>query len=119
MARWLRKSSAEQATARAALMMPEPRPLSDAAKATMQTNSGAGLATAMELRSRRMAISAVAAVKPGPETARQSTRMRSDSSTGNKGRSLTDSCTRGGVFRFVLKMRLTRSPRLLLFPCIK
>ncbi len=41
-ARWLRKNSAEAATAMAALIMPEARPLSDAAKATMQTDSGAG-----------------------------------------------------------------------------
>jgi hypothetical protein len=41
----LRKNSAEAATAMPALIMPEARPLSEPAKATMQTNSGAGLGT--------------------------------------------------------------------------
>ena len=45
-ARWLRTNSAEAATAMAALIMPEPGPLSDAVKATTQTNSGAGSGTA-------------------------------------------------------------------------
>jgi hypothetical protein len=70
----LRKNNAEETTAIAALVMPEPKPLRDAAKATMQTNSGAGLGTAIKVRSTRMAISAVAVVRAGPEIARQSNR---------------------------------------------
>jgi hypothetical protein len=50
-------------------------PLIEAASATMQTNSGAGLGTATTWRSTTMAIAAVAAVKAGPEIARQSIRM--------------------------------------------
>jgi hypothetical protein len=44
----LKKNSAEAAMAMAAVIMPEARPLSEAAKATMQTNSGAGLGTAIK-----------------------------------------------------------------------
>src|SRR5947209_11934988 len=56
----------------AALTMPEARPLSEAAKATMHTNSGAGFGTATSVRSTAMAISAVAVAKAGPQMARQS-----------------------------------------------
>src|SRR5438270_4561959 len=55
--------------------MPEARPLRDAAKATMQTNSGAGLGTVNSVRSAAMAISAVAIARAGPHMARQSTCM--------------------------------------------
>ena len=51
MARWLRKNSAEENTAMTALTSPEAVPDSEAAKATMQTNSGAGLGTATRWRS--------------------------------------------------------------------
>ena len=47
----MRKNSAENTTETAALIRPEARPLTEAAKATMQTNSGAGLGTAMMFRS--------------------------------------------------------------------
>src|SRR5436309_2905015 len=56
----------------AALTMPETMPLSDAANATMQTNSGAGLGTVTQVLSTAMAISAVAAARLGPHSARQS-----------------------------------------------
>src|SRR3954465_5034597 len=72
----MRKNSAEAATAIAALIKPETSPLIDPAKATMQTNSGAGLGTAMTLPSTKTAIRAVAAVRAGPEVAGQSTFMR-------------------------------------------
>src|SRR6201746_927952 len=75
MARWPRKNTADAATAIAALIRPEAMPLIDAARATMQTNKGAGLGTAMKCRSTTKAIVAVAAVKAGPEIARQSIRM--------------------------------------------
>jgi len=42
----LTKNSAEATTAMAALIRPEASPLIEAARATMQTNSGAGLGTA-------------------------------------------------------------------------
>src|SRR4051794_2076478 len=72
----MRKNSAEAATAIAALIKPETSPLTEPAKATMQTSSGAGLGTAMTLRSTKTAIRAVAAVRAGPEVAGQSTFMR-------------------------------------------
>ena len=58
-----------------ALIRPEARPLTELAKATMQTNSGAGLGTATKWRSTKKAINAVAVVKAGPEIARQSNCM--------------------------------------------
>jgi hypothetical protein len=59
----------------AALIMPEARPLSEPAKATMQTNSDAGLGTATEWASTEMAINAVTVVRAGPQIARQSNCM--------------------------------------------
>src|ERR1700676_2945227 len=75
MARWSTKNTAEAATAIAALIMREVSPESEAAKATMQINSGAGLGTKIKLRSTKMAITAVAAVRAGPEISRQSNRI--------------------------------------------
>jgi hypothetical protein len=71
----LRKSSAEDATAMMALAMPETMPLMEAARATMQTNSGAGLGMGTTCRSTRKASTAVAVVRAGPEIARQFTCM--------------------------------------------
>jgi hypothetical protein len=71
----LRKSSAEDATAMMALAMPETMPLMEAASATMQTNSGAGLGMGTTCRSTRKASTAVAVVRAGPEIARQFTCM--------------------------------------------
>src|SRR6516164_5651915 len=53
-------------------MAAEPRPLSEPANATMQISSGAGLGTPTTRRSTRMAMSAVAAARAGPEMSRQS-----------------------------------------------
>jgi hypothetical protein len=44
----LKKNRAEETMAMAALSIPEAKPLSAAAKATLQTNRGAGLGTAMK-----------------------------------------------------------------------
>src|SRR5258706_13351620 len=70
--RSLKKNSAAQAMAMAAVIMPDARPPSEAAKATMQTNSGAGLGKAVKKRSTRVGIKAVAAVRAGPKNARPS-----------------------------------------------
>src|SRR3984893_13583057 len=75
MARWSKKNTAEAATAIAALIMPEVSPESEAAKETMQMNSGAGLGTQINRESTKMAITAVAAVRAGPEISRQSNRI--------------------------------------------
>ena len=69
------ENSAEPRIAIAALTEAEPSPESEPAKATMQTNSGAGLGTPMNRRSTRMAASAVAAASAGPAIARKSNRM--------------------------------------------
>src|SRR5580704_6071924 len=70
------KSSAEQTTAMAALTSAEPRPLSEPAKATMQTSNGARSETSMKCWSTKMATEAVAAVRAGPRIARQLSCMR-------------------------------------------
>ena len=62
-------------TAMTALTRPEAVPLIEAANATMQTNSGAGLGTATRWRSTVKAINAVVVVRTGPESARQSNCM--------------------------------------------
>ena len=71
----IEKEHRRAATAIAALIRPEAMPLIEAASATMQTNNGAGLGTATKCRSTMKAINAVAAVKAGPEIARQSNCM--------------------------------------------
>ena len=66
------RNKAAEATAIAALIIPETKPLREPAKATMPINSGAGSGTVMKKRSTAMAINAVAIVRAGPEMARQS-----------------------------------------------
>src|ERR1700682_280610 len=91
----------------AALTMPEAMPLTELAKATMQTNNGAGLGTAMTWRSTKKAVNAVALVRAGPEIARQSncmpvlvaSRNLFSLPPGNKACSLPDISTCGGFFR--------------------
>src|ERR1700692_3938665 len=112
MARGLRKNSAEPVIAMAALIMPEARPERDPAKATMQTNSGAGLGTAIRLRSTRMAISAVAVVRAGPGIARQSNCMPVSFATRVRGAFWRVGCVGGGLSRAILKARLTGPGRL-------
>src|ERR1700690_2753891 len=94
-----------------ALIMPEARPDSEPAKATMQTNSGAGLGTAIRVRSTRMAISAVAVVRAGPGIARQSNCMPVLVATRVRGTFWSDGCARGGLSRAILKARLSGSRR--------
>src|SRR4030081_2614566 len=92
--------------------MPEARPLSEDANATMQTNSGAGLGTVTKLRSTTMAISAVAAVKAGPEIARQSNCMPCSRSVARVKRNLDGCCLQAWISRSILKRKFTQPARL-------
>src|ERR1700688_1084533 len=112
MARWLRKNSADAVIAMTALIMPEARPDSEPARATMQTSSGAGLGTAIRVRSTRIAISAVAVVRAGPGIARQSNCMPVSFATRVRGAFWRVGCVGGGLSRTILKARLTGSRRL-------
>src|SRR5580693_6744659 len=106
------KSSAEQTTAMAALTSAEPRPLSEPAKATMQTSSGARSETSIKCRSTKMAIKAVAAVRAGPEIARQLSCMPVLVCPRVKVRSLAYDCNSGEFSFAVLNRRSTEPARL-------
>src|SRR6478735_3228230 len=108
----------------AALVRPEARPLTELAKATMQTKRGAGLGTAMTCRSTKKAIIAVAVAKAGPEIVRQSNcmpvlvacqdfgRLKAFGSVENKSRSLTVVSHSGGLSIGIVKIPFSRNAQL-------